>query len=154
MEARGEVVWLPGDLPCLGGVRTAHDNLEQAVARTDEPAVIGLDSDRRPIAADARIDDAEKYGVGGEPQQIGCQQIRRRLRILHGRISEEIDDRHARRPLQQHGFDLPGVGPSETEIAKEDDHRPRLASLITRMAALRPGAPETAPPGWAPEPQR
>ena len=26
--------------------------------------------------------------------------------------------------------------------------------ISTRVAAFRPGAPETAPPGWAPDPQR
>jgi hypothetical protein len=52
-------------------------------------------------AADAGIDNAEKDGSRSEPLGIGRQQVSRRLGIADRRISEEINQGHARRLLNE-----------------------------------------------------
>src|SRR5579883_695082 len=92
MKAGGDALWLPLDLPTSGDLGAALRNLQQAVARTDVPAAVGLDDDRRTIASDAGIHDAEKDRAERKPLGIGSQQISRGSGIARRRVREEIDD--------------------------------------------------------------
>ena len=119
MKAGREMLRLPVDVPAARLSGSALDELEQAVARTDIPAAVGLEENGWPRAADAGIDNTEKDGSHRKPCGIGRQQIRRCLRIADRRIGEEVDHGDARRHLVQHRFHLARIRAVQPEIREQ-----------------------------------
>ena len=100
---------------------TNHD-LEQSVLRTHEPAAIRMDDAGGAIAADARIDDAQKNRSWRELARIRGQQLGGGLRIVCRRVGKEIDDIYPWRVPQQNGFRLPVVWAAQAEVREQGDH--------------------------------
>jgi hypothetical protein len=71
VETRREALGLPIDVPTPRGYGAALNQLEQAVARSDVPAAVGLDNNGRTCPTDARIDNAEKHISRRKPLGIG-----------------------------------------------------------------------------------
>src|SRR5215831_3231382 len=148
VKARREALRLPIDVPAHRLCGTTLDELEDAVARADVPAVIGVENDGGPRAADTGIDDAEEYGAWRKPRRIGRQQIGGRLGVAGRRVGEEIDRGYARRHLVQHGLHLTRIGAVQAEIREQNNHCQLLRQV--RPATFAESA-MTAPP---PEPLR
>src|SRR5262249_7043930 len=140
---RREALRLKVDVPTARLCGAALDQLEQAVARADVPAAVGLDDDGRAPAADAGVDDAEKRGPRRKPFGIGRQQVGRCLGIAGRRIGEEVDRRYARRDAMQHRLHLTRIGTVQAEIREQHDHL---------LARLRP-APRNDQPEFLRRPR-
>ena len=92
VRARRQAPRLKVDVPAARRCGAALDQLQQAVARADVPAAVGLENDRRAGPADAGVDHAEKRRPRRKPLGIGREQIGRCLGIAGRRIGEEVDD--------------------------------------------------------------
>ncbi len=123
MKGIRQSLWPPVYLPTIdrpGG--TAHDHLEQAVARTDKPTMVGADDTRQPLPADAGIDDAENNRSRRKWARIRRKQIGRGSRIECRRIAQQIDDGDSGSNRTQHRRHLPYVWAACSKIGKQDDH--------------------------------
>ena len=135
MKAGRQGFRTPDDLDGPRRVRAAPDEFEEAAARADENAPVGLHHDRRPLAAHSGIDDAEEHGPFRKPRRIGRQQIGRGFGVAHRRVGKEVDHLNARRHPMQHRLHLAGVRPFEPEIGKERDHSKTRRSERTRSSS-------------------
>lgn len=113
-----------------------------SIARISTLPAVPLDVSREDSPQSLKGDEESVGATAGRPYGVPIRPLKDTpLRWTWGSslgITIPLDTRPPVQPLPGHPA----------------PHRPRRASLITRIAALRPGAPETAPPGWAPEPQR
>jgi hypothetical protein len=113
----------PRDLPNSDARRAPQDNLEQAIIGADIEPSVGFDDQRAAIAADSGIDDAQQHGSGRKPLAIGGEQIGRRLGFAGRQVGKQRDHRDRRRGLLQYRGDLAGIGPLQTEIGEQHNHR-------------------------------
>src|SRR5271165_1905666 len=114
----------------------AQDRFKQSILRTDIKPPIGLDDNRAAGASDPGIDNRKQYDWRREPHRVSRQQIGGRFGVSGGQIDKQVYDRHSRRLSCQHGLDLAGIGPGETEIGEQRDHR--LVSFALTLSRAKP----------------
>ena len=123
MKGGGQHRRAPVDGEPARGFGTASGEREEAVVGTDEPTPAGIEGDRRPGAADARIDHAEEDRSARERRRQRRQQIGRGRRIAGRQVVHQIDHGNAGRVPREHRLDLPDIGPTRPEIGEQHDHR-------------------------------
>ncbi len=98
------------------------EGLEQAVVGADEPAPVGGGDDRGPVAAHARIDDAQEHCVVRERRDQRGEKIGGRAGRKCRCVVHQVDHGNGRRLAGEDGLHLADIRAVRAEIGEHDDH--------------------------------